>query len=411
MFRSQAVFLTLLYALTLHAAARLTATGTVVDESTKEPIAGATVLVHSAGVRTGYDQFCPTCYLDCGKRAVTDAEGRFSIEGLSPELIFTMLVVKDGYGSAFIRKYDPEKGQPAATGLKKRASAADLKQVVRGKVVDGQGKPVKEALISQQGIQFGEGRRFGDIDWIDLVAVSNREGEFEMAYGKPATAMVLEVAPRGMAPTLVTLATGGERHTVTVTDGATIRGRLVSGGKPVANADMLLTTHSRYSGNVYQDVRIGTNADGEFAITNVPPGRVWDLSPRMESLAPKGLAAPVTFVATKDDGHEVQVGDIQARPAHTVRGRIVLADGSPIPSGMRLGLSPDSGGDRQVAMLPADGAFEFHGVGKGVYTLSPAVKGYRARNADYGIEFLVEGDVDQFNITLHPVKPATPAKP
>lgn len=251
MFRSQAVFLTLLYALTLHAAGRLTATGTVVDESTKEPIAGATVLVHSAGVRTGYDQFCPTCYLDCGKRAVTDAEGRFSIEGLSPELIFTMLVVKDGYGSAFIRKHDPEKKQPAATALKKRASAADLKQVVRGKVVDGQGKPVKEALISQQGIQFGEGRRFGDIDWIDLVAVSNRDGEFEMAYGKPATAMILEVAPRGMAPTLVTLATGGERHMVTVTGGAPIRGRLVSGGKPVANADTLLTAHNRYSGNVY----------------------------------------------------------------------------------------------------------------------------------------------------------------
>lgn len=158
-------------------------------------------------------------------------------------------------------------------------------------------------------------------------------------------------------------------------------------------------------------MRIGTNADGEFAITNVPPGRVWDLSPRMESLAPKGLAAPVTLVATKDDGHEVRVEDLEARPAHTVRGRIVLADGTPIPSGMRLSLSPDSGGDRQVVMLPTDGAFEFKGVGKGVYTLSPAVKGYRARNADYGIEFLVEGDVDQFNITLHPVKPVAPAKP
>lgn len=217
--------------------------------------------------------------------------------------------------------------------------------------------------------------------------------------------MVLEIAPRGMSPTLVTLATGPERHRITVTEGATIRGRLMSRGKPVANAEMLLSTHSRISGTTYADVRIGTNADGEFAITNVPPGRVWDLAPRMESLAPKGLSAPVTFVATKDDGHEVRAGDIEAGPAHTIRGRIVLADGSPIPPGMRISLNPDRGGDRQVTVLPPDGVFEFKGVGNGVFSLSPAVKGYRARNAEYGIEFLVEGDRDNFNITLHPAKP------
>ncbi len=274
MFRSQAVFLTLLYALTLHAAGRLTATGTVVDESTKEPIAGATVLVHSAGVRTGYDQFCPTCYLDCGKRAVTDAEGRFSIEGLSPELIFTMLVVKDGYGSAFIRKHDPEKGQPAATGLKKRASAADLKQVVRGKVVDGQGKPVKEALISQQGIQFGEGRRFGDIDWIDLVAVSNREGEFEMAYGKPATAMVLEVAPRGMAPTLVTLATGGTTLLADARAGWSVRGsrssasasvRIAAGATAVVSGGIALSLDVELGATLAEVASLVENGEGAAA--------------------------------------------------------------------------------------------------------------------------------------------------
>ncbi|MBS1828026.1 MAG: hypothetical protein JST93_22140 [Acidobacteria bacterium] len=38
-------------------AERLTATGTVVDDATKQPVAHATVLVHAAGVRTGYDQY------------------------------------------------------------------------------------------------------------------------------------------------------------------------------------------------------------------------------------------------------------------------------------------------------------------------------------------------------------------
>jgi hypothetical protein len=390
--------------LPLHAAPeRLTITGTVLDEATKQPLAGATILVHSAGVRTGYDSFCPTCYLDCGKRGTTDTAGNFQIEGLSPDLVFTMLVIRDGYSSVFVNKHDPQKG-PAATTLKPRPPVTDPKQTVRGKVVDTKGRPVKEALISQQGIRVGDMQRFGDGDWIDLMAVSNKDGEFEIAYKIPATSMILEVTPRGMAPTLVTLSTGPERHPVTVTEGASVRGRLTSGGKPVANAEMLLSSHRTIAGTRYADIRIGTNANGEFLITNVPPGRVWDLAPRMESLAPKGLAAPLTHLETKDDGHEIKVPDIEVSPAHTIRGRIRLADDTPIPPNMRIGLNPDRGSDRQVQLLPPDGTFEFKGVGKGIYTLSPSVKGYRAPNAQYGIEFLVEGDRNNFVITLHPIR-------
>ncbi len=39
--------------------------------------------------------------------------------------------------------------------------------------------------------------------------------------------------------------------------------------------------------------------------------------------------------------------------------------------------------------------------------LSPAVKGYRALGAEYGIEFLVDGNRDNFNVTLHPFTPPT----
>lgn len=390
--------------LTVQAAGRLTATGTVIDDTTKQPIENATVLVHSASVRTGYDQYCPTCYVDCGKRASTDAEGKFTIEGLSPDLFFTLLVVKEGYTAAFVKKHDPEKG-PAPAALKKRPAQADPKQMVLGKVVDAQGQPVRDVLIAQQGVIFDQGRRFGDIDWIDLIAVTNRGGEFEMAYSRPVAAMILEVTPRGMAPLLGTYRTGSERHSVTVTDGATIRGRLVSGGKPVPGAEMILTTHSRISGTFFREARIGTNEKGEFAITNVPPGRIWDLALRMDSVAASGLAAPVTHVETKDDGQEVQAGDIEARPGFRLRGRVVLSDGSAIPPEMRLSLSPEGGMDRQVRVLPPGGNFEFGAAGKGIYLLQPAVKGYQARNAEYGIELLVQGDRDNIVVLLDPVKP------
>ena len=73
---------------------RFTATGKVVEAGGK-PVEHATVLVYEAGVKKGYSIFCPTCYVDCGKRTLTDAEGNFSIDRLSPDLLFTLLVVRD----------------------------------------------------------------------------------------------------------------------------------------------------------------------------------------------------------------------------------------------------------------------------------------------------------------------------
>ncbi len=79
----------------LAAQERATITGKVTD-ATGKPAEHATVLVYEAGVKKGYSIFCPTCYTDCGKRAVTDAGGNFTISRLSPDLRFTLLVMRDG---------------------------------------------------------------------------------------------------------------------------------------------------------------------------------------------------------------------------------------------------------------------------------------------------------------------------
>jgi hypothetical protein len=183
-------------------------------------------------------------------RGSTDAQGNFTIGGLSPDLLFTLLVVREGYAVEYISKVDPAKGPAERAVLKPRPPVQDALQVVRGRVVDGHGRPLRDAVVEQQGIKLrfpnGQmGTSFGPRDWIDQMAVTNEKGEFEIAYGKPAAQMILEASARGMAPKLFTLPTGAERQTMTVTDGAIIRGRLVLDGKPVANAQAGSRTPAR----------------------------------------------------------------------------------------------------------------------------------------------------------------------
>jgi hypothetical protein len=223
---------------------------------------------------------------------------------------------------------------------------------------------VRDAVVEQQGVSYmrpdGQvGTMYGgSMGWIDPLAVTDEKGDFEIAYSKPAVSMILQVRARGMATRLFTQPTGAERRTMTVTEGATVRGRLVHEGKPVANAELGLTTHSRNAANYIAEVRIGTREDGEM----------------------------------------VDIGDLTLKQAYTLRGKVALSDGKTIPPGMRITLSADL--DTQVAPLAADGSFAFRGLAADVYQLTPAVKGYQIPE---GIkEVLANRDIDGLVITLQP---------
>jgi hypothetical protein len=277
---------------------------------------------------------------------------------------------------------------------------------------------------------------YGTIDGLDPFAVTNEKGDFEVTSVQPAPRMVLLVEPRGMAPKIFTnLATGAERHTLTVTDGALIRGRLVEDGKPVTGAEVGLIARQRgwgadlkLIGAPYSEIRLGTRDDGSFAITNVPPGVDWYFYGKMESLAARG-ATDIVKCVTKDDGEEIDLGDIPVHAAHRLRGRVVLSEGGQIASGTRVILSSTQAWDSQTAVLDAEGRFEFRGLTSGGYEISASVRGYRlppkpqpkaedypdreafgkAMTAYYtaarGVTILsLDGDIDDFTIALEPVR-------
>jgi hypothetical protein len=215
------------------------------------------------------------------------------------------------------------------------------------------------------------------------------------------------VEARGMATKLAPLPTGGARTTVTVSPGATVRGRLISNGKPVPNAEVGLIGRERGGfgfqfrvfGDPYEEVRIGTQDDGSFVINNVPAAVKWFVYGKMESLDKTG-ASPLIECATNKDGETINVGDLDVRPGHSVRGTVALSDGAAMPRGMRITISSTKAFDSQTAVLASDGAFEFRNVPAGDYTVFPSVRGYQLPNEKMTVDAKVEGDVSDFKLVL-----------
>src|ERR1700727_3879578 len=69
----------------------------IVSDANREPLSQAAVFVYSARLKKGYATVCPTCWVDCGKSALTDRQGRFVLHELDGKLKFRLLIVKGGY--------------------------------------------------------------------------------------------------------------------------------------------------------------------------------------------------------------------------------------------------------------------------------------------------------------------------
>jgi hypothetical protein len=227
--------------------------------------------------------------------------------------------------------------------------------------------------------------------------------------------MMLKVEARGMATKLISLSTGTERKTVTLSDGAVIRGRLVNHGKPVAGAEVGLIARDRGGyganlkiiGNPYEEVRIGTQEDGTFVITNVPAPVDWYVYGKMESIATLGAADPVECTTARDL-QEIDAGDIQIHPGHRLRGKVTLSDSAAIADGMRVSISSGRAFDTQTAIIGSDGHFEFAGLATGPYEIFTSVRGYRLdpnklKKYQRALETTVDRDIDDFAITLEPM--------
>ena len=387
-------------------------TGVIADVAGK-PVAGAKVFIYTAGPRQGTSPLCPSCYPDCAKKGETDHDGKFTIPQLDRDLVFRILVAADGYQPRLVPGVNPA-GQPLKAELTPLPTDLDPRRTVRGRVVDGLGNPIIGATVAPFGIKTTKKRWWGSMPGVDPLAFTNLLGEFVITSIEADIALDLRVEGREHAPRIVELLPAGPAHDIVLGHGVRIHGRIVRDGVPAAGIAVGLVQVDRSAGKFLGHREIGTNTHGEFEFLHVAPDEAYYLYTIMSG-SEKWGALPIHEVRSGSDAGEVAVGELKLGPAHRLAGRVMLADGKPLPPGTRLMLTREQAWDHQSATLDDEGRFDFTGVPEEAMRLIIRVPGYRLsskrnrfQQTNGSLATFVDKDRLDVEIVLEP-DPANPA--
>lgn len=366
------------------------------------PIA-ATIFISTAGPKVGTSSFCPSCYADCRKSAKSGKEGNFKIESLDPQLRFRILVVAKGFKPKFVSKVDPAQGPLTVKMDPANLADAHPENTLRGRVVNTKGEPVEGAAVESHGIHKKDGGgMWGELPGVDPLAVTDEQGEFIITSKDPFLSLDVKVQARTFAnKTFSSLPSGTKRHDLTLTEGATVTGRVLFNGKPLKNVSVGLVSVDRGMENYTGNFEIGTTKDGQFAFVNLPPNVDYYVYGIMNTIKLYG-AIGVVKVRSGKDGDTADVGDLNVAEAYRLAGRVVLADGTPVPSKTRLLVSRQQAWDSMNVVLDQNGNFDTVGIPKETFSLSARVPGYRVSSKNASLDtmnpFQLVGRVNQ-NIT------------
>ncbi len=386
-------------------------TGRVVGAGAK-PVVGAHVLIDSAAVRRGTSPLCPSCYADCRKTAVSDKDGRFRIASVDPELLFNVLVVADGFRPTIVKKTDPAKGAIDVVLSPFDADKVDPKRVLRGVVLDASGKPLPGAKVSAQMFKTDAFSGYSP-DIFDPVAVTNLKGEFVLTSKSPITYADVRVDGNGVAPRIVSSRKPeANPHTIKMIAGATLTGRVVRDGRPVAGAAVGLVQADRRTGSFLGVTSIGTDEHGRFTFLNVHPDEKYFVYGLMWSIKDGGAVAAVS-VTSGADGTTTDAGDLPVVHGHRIKGQVILSDGKAVPPKTQLMVSREDAWDDQRVELDAEGRFEFSGLPTEQYSVNVTVRGYRISSKNHSINQqnpfelvgTIDQDIDSLKILLEPGSP------
>jgi hypothetical protein len=370
------------------AGATLELKGRVLDERGK-PLPGASVGIYTAAPRVGIGSACPSCYAECRKSAITDGLGRFAIGGLSDALLYNLLLVARGRVAAFVDRVDPSAAPVEATLLPRDTTLAAGLRTLVGHVVDPHGAAVIGAraevmgiatiakdgpFAGQPSIMFGELAHVNAR--IDPLAISDGTGEFRLTAPDSVTGWVLCLTARGLSTKMFPdVPNTGAPQLFKLDDGATVTGSVLRDGRPVPGAVVGISQVDRDARNAVPPDTIAADENGRFTFANVPASQDYAFSGVIESLAPWALRTVVRTVGENDS--VTTLPPLGLEPGHRLKGRVVLADGKPVPLGTQLVLTRSLSASFMQVPMDSSGRFEISGLPPESIRLNIRMKGYR----------------------------------
>lgn len=250
-------------------------TGTVVDEKTRRPLAGVSVSTGRALALRGSEP---------GRRARTDAKGRFRITGLRPRA-YAIRAAKADYLPVTMPGIVAGVSSPGTVAIALQKSAS-----IAGRVTDETGKPVPGAKVGiardtgmRALLRSGPAALFGGGG-----VTSGPDGGFRLRGLAPQRNVTLEATKTGYV--------AAKRHGVTVKSGDAVkdvalvvkrgleaRGTVVdAAGKPIAGAEVRLSRPEsggmggrvmiQIAGMSREKPDASSAADGSFRVAGLEPG-------------------------------------------------------------------------------------------------------------------------------------------
>jgi hypothetical protein len=376
------------------------------------PATNALVFVFSAAPREGgRPVISPHHYPDCGKFARTDAQGQFRIQPVDKDLLFRLLVTAPGHRPDYIKDADPMFGGSQLRLKRLQITGVPAGNRVIGKLLAPDGRAVAGARVEVGATRIGESTTYSSSSSgrVDPMAVSDDRGEFFLDCTNGITAIMTTIDAPRLAKRRIWLEPG-QANLIRLKPGVTAKGRLLRDGKPVPEVSLSMTTEERWSEVFMRGFDVASDSQGRFTLLHLPADMKFVIATKMKEMAPLGVALAPTQVATGHDGTTVDLGDLELGRTHTLRGRVVLADGQPVPARTRIYLGLERGSDSQDTRLDPDGWFEFAGVPADEIDLSVRIPGYRISARNPNKDWLNEGrlvgkldkDLDEFFIHLEP---------
>ncbi|MBM3848382.1 MAG: hypothetical protein FJ405_19115 [Verrucomicrobia bacterium] len=280
-----------------------------------------------------------------------------------------------------MRNVDPESGEANAALKPMSFPKAASEDRIIGRLLDLKGQPVVGAIVEVEGVRHGRYSYTSAQGNCDTVAATDDNGVFQLTCKSHLQAVLVTFKPRRLARSKMWL-DRGKAYMVSVKSGVTVEGRLMFQNKPVSEVSVSMSTESRSLETHLAGMEAGTDEEGRFRLTQIPPGGRFFVYPMLKDTGSLGANMRPLLVETKEDGSTVALGDLKLEPGLTIKGRVVLSDGKDLPDRTRLRVSPELSFESAQVLVDDDGVFEVAGLAPGPLSLGISMEGYRmsARN-------------------------------